>query len=221
MEQLTRDPRFAELTLLVVDFEALTPAGRPAEPIEVAVLALRPVGGGLVEVGRFEALIRPPADVPVTASDVRQTGITAKLLAHAAPAAEVMARLDAHLTGPPYRIVAHHAATEAGLIAHQAAHCPVLAGTRLLDTIRLAKAVLPGLGSYRLDALLGHYGIPRPVGRHRAMPDVEVTARVLARLLSDGCTAGRWHTLLGLDAVAGRPPKRFAAPPATEQDALF
>ncbi|MFE7527506.1 PolC-type DNA polymerase III, partial [Kitasatospora sp. NPDC057542] len=194
MEQLMRDPRFADTAFVVIDFEGLTPSGRPAEPIEVAALALRADGGRLVEADRFESLIRPPADVPVTPLDTARTGITAALLADAAPAAEVMTRLDANLTRPPYRLVAHHASTEAGMIAHQGMHCPVLAATPLLDTIRLAKAVAPGLGSYGLDTLLGHYGIAKPANRHRAMPDVEVTAQLLARLLTQGCATGRWRT---------------------------
>ncbi|GLW55451.1 3'-5' exonuclease [Kitasatospora phosalacinea] len=222
MTGLLHDPSLVGLTLVVIDFEGLTPTGRPAEPTEVAALALRPVHGRLAEVGRFESLIRPPADVPVTARDVAQSGITAQMLAAADPAAVVLAHLDAHLTAPPYRLVAHHATTEAGMIARQAAHCPVLAATPLLDTIRLAKALTPGLGSYSLDTLLAHYGIARPADRHRAMPDVTVTAQLLERLLTDGCTAGRWNTLLDLDTTAGLQPKRPARPdPPAEQDALF
>jgi len=222
VDPLITDPRFTALTLVVIDFESLTPAGRPAEPIEVAALALRADGDELVEVGRFEELIRPPADVPVTGIDTGQTGITRSMLTTADPAAEVMARLDAKLTAPPYRLVAHHASTEAGMIAHQAAHCPVLADTPLLDTVRLAKAVLPGLGSYRLDNLLSHYGITKPPDRHRAMPDVKVTAQVLARLLAEGCAADRWRTLLELDAAAGLQPKRLTPlGPQVEQSALF
>ncbi|MFI2791068.1 PolC-type DNA polymerase III [Kitasatospora sp. NPDC018614] len=219
--ELMSDPRFAGTTLLVIDFEGLTPAGRPAEPVEVAVLALRPVDGRLAEVGRFEELMRPPADVPVTAMDVQLKGITQQMLSSAAPAAEVMARLEARLTAPPYRLVAHHASTEAGIIARQAEHCPVLAATSLLDTLRLAKAVVPGLSSYGLDSLLGYYGIAKPAGRHRAMPDVEVTAQVLARLLEEGCAGGRWRTLLELDAAAGLQPKRPTSGTEAEQSALF
>ncbi|MFH8257695.1 PolC-type DNA polymerase III [Streptomyces roseolus] len=155
MDELLRDPRFATTTFVVIDFEGLTPAGRPPEPIEVAALTLRPAGSRLQEVGRFEELMRPPADVPVTARDVRLKGITQTMLSTAAPAAEVMARLDAHLTAPPYRLVAHHASTEAGIISRQAAHCPVLAATPLLDTLRLAKTVLPSLGSYGTESERG------------------------------------------------------------------
>ncbi|MFD7853416.1 PolC-type DNA polymerase III [Streptomyces microflavus] len=220
MDALMNDPRFAATTFVVIDFEGLTPAGRPAEPIEVATLALRPVDGRLVEIGRFEELMRPPADVPVTVRDVQLKGITQRMLISAAPAAEVMAQLDARLTKAPYRLVAHHASTEAGIIARQAEHCPVLAATPLLDTLRLAKTVLPGLNSYGLDSLLGYYGIPKPAGRHRAMPDVEVTAQVLARLFDEGCADGQWRTLLELDAAAGLQPKRPTAP-EVEQSALF
>ncbi|MFF5434853.1 PolC-type DNA polymerase III [Streptomyces griseofuscus] len=205
MDALVNDPRFAATTFLVVDFEGLTPTGRPAEPIGVAALTLRPAGDRSVEVGRFEDLMRPPADVPMTARDVQLKGITQQMLSTARPAAEVLARLDARLTAPPYPLVAHHASTEAGLVGRQAEHCPVLAATPLLDTLRPAKAMVPGLG---------YYGIPKPAGRHRAMPDVEVAAQVLARLLDDGCADGRWNTLLELDAVAGLQPNRRPGPEA-------
>ncbi|HBF80460.1 MAG TPA: DNA polymerase III subunit epsilon [Streptomyces sp.] len=189
--------------------------------MEVAALALRSREGRLVEAGRFEALMRPPADVPVTARDVQLKGITQRMLDSAVPAAEVMARLDARLTAPPYRLVAHHASTEAGIIARQAAHCPVLAATPLLDTLRLAKAVVPGLRSYGLDSLLGHYGIPTPAGRHRAMPDVEATAEVLTRLLGEGDAADRWSRLIDLDMAGGLQPVRPPADPGAEQASLF
>ncbi|MDW4916275.1 3'-5' exonuclease [Streptomyces californicus] len=209
------------MTFVVIDFEGLTPAGRPAEPIEVAALALRTRESRLVEVGRYEALMRPPADVPVTARDVQLKGITQRMLDSAASAAEVMARLDARLAAPPYRLVAHHASTEAGIIARQAAHCPVLASTPLLDTLRLARVVLPGLRSYGLDSLLRYFGIPTPAGRHRAMPDVEVTSEVLRRLLADGVAAARWGTLLELDIAGGLRPARPPTAPGAEQVPLF
>ncbi|MFG2586125.1 3'-5' exonuclease [Streptomyces malaysiensis] len=87
--------------------------------------------------------------------------------------------------------------------------------------MRLAKAVVPGLGSYGLDSLLSHYGISKPAGRHRAMPDVEVTAQVLTRLLNDGCAGGRWSTLLEQDVAAGLQPTQPPRDPDAEQGALF
>jgi DNA polymerase III subunit epsilon len=209
------------ISFVVIDFEALTPPGRPAEPAEVAVIVVDVQDGQLVERSRFAELICPPADVPVTAFDTRTTGITAGMLTAARPAGQVLADLDECLAAPPVRLVAHHAPTEAGLIGRQRQHCPGLAAVSLLDTVRLARKFIPGLSSYRLDELLRYYGIGRPAGRHRAMPDVEVTAEVFRRLLADGAEFGAWGTITDLDAIAGFQPRISSPGPDIAQDRLF
>jgi DNA polymerase-3 subunit epsilon len=206
------DAALARRTYLIVDFEALTPAGRPAVAVEMAVLALTVTADGLLQLWSFESLIAPPADVPVTSFDVRMTGITAAMLSKAAGPEQVMADLDCRLMAPPYRLVAHHAPTEAGLIAHQRQHCPNLAAVPLLDTVRLARALYPELSSHRLDDLVRCLRIESPVRRHRVMPDVQATARVFERLVAEGGQAGRWHTLFDLDRIGGLVPKRLASP---------
>ncbi|MEV0623686.1 3'-5' exonuclease [Nonomuraea sp. NPDC050404] len=203
------DAAFARHTYLVIDFEALTPAGRPAVPVEVAVLALTVAGDRLSQQWSFESLVAPPAEVPVTAFDVRMTGLTAAMLATAAGPERVMVELDRRLTAPPYRLVAHHAPTEVGLIAHQRSHCPVLAAVPLLDTVRLARALYPELPSHRLDDLVRYLRIEPPARRHRAMPDVQATARIFEHLVAEGGRAGRWRTLFDLDRVGGLAPKRL------------
>ncbi len=207
-------------TFVVIDFEALTPAGRPAEPTEVAAIALVVRDGHLVEDGRFESLIQPPPEVPITPRDLAH-GMTETALRQAPPAATVLAKLDQHLTTPPYRLVAQHASTEAGFIARQRKHCPTLSSTPMLDTLKLAKQVIRGMSSYGLDALLRYYGIPQPCGRHRAMPDVEVTAELFRRLLTSGIQVGEWSTLLDLDTTAGLQPKPIARTEVPLQDGLF
>lgn len=203
--------------IVVIDFEALTPRGRPMEPIEVAALALRHVDGCWREQARFSALIRPPEDVPVTARCTQLTGITAAMLAPARTAAEVLGELDRRLSAPPYRLIAHNAATEGSLIRNQAGHCPNLAGTALIDTLAMARTVIPHLTSHKLDNVTAHYRIPQVPDRHRAMADVLLTAEVFTRLLADGARAGHWRDLPSLDRAAGRaapgpPAQRGAAP---------
>ena len=209
------------ITFIVIDFEALTPARRPLEPVEVAAIAVACRDGKLAETARFTELMRPPAGVPVTAEFTRITTITAGMLSGARTAREVMADLEERLAVPGRRrLVAHSAPTEAGLLAGQRDHCPQLAATPLLDTVRLARAAAPGLASYRLDSVLGYYGISRPAGRHRALPDTEVTAAVFARLLADGASVPGWAALADLDAAAGRPPASPRTIPPV-QDPLF
>ena len=134
------------------------------------------------------------------------------MLKPARSAGEVLGELDRRLAAPPYRLVAHSAGTEGSLIRRQAEHCPNLAATPLIDTVAMARTVLPELGTHRLDAVLAHYEIPPQPGRHRAMTDVELTVEVFVRLLADGAHAGAWHDLPALERAAGRPAPCPSAP---------
>lgn len=112
-------------TFIVIDFEALTPAGRSPERVEVAAIALACRGGQLTETARFAELMRPPAGVAVAGEFTRITAITAGMLSGARSAREVMSDLEKQLTVPGQcRLVAHSAPTEAGLLAGQRDHCP-------------------------------------------------------------------------------------------------
>ncbi|TQS42900.1 3'-5' exonuclease [Cryptosporangium phraense] len=208
MGGLTEDPAFLARTFVVIDFEATTPTGRPAQPIEVAALALRYEQGAWQPVGRSTSLIRPPTFAGLTPADTAQTGITAEQLAHAPSPAEALGALDRRFTGSGrYLLVAQHAATEAGIIYNQREHCPALARVDLLDTIPLAKHVVPGLPTYQLDMLLAHYSITRPPDRHRAYADVDVTAQVFFRLVEAADEDGSITDLAGLVKIAGRTAK--------------
>lgn len=78
---LTDDHQFMGMTFVVIDFETLTPAGRPAEPIEVGAVAGQFTSDGQWwESGRYTALMRPPDDVQVTRFDVAQTGLRHRAL---------------------------------------------------------------------------------------------------------------------------------------------
>jgi len=214
---LTDDADFRSTCFVVIDFEATTPTGHRPEPVDVAALALRLQDGQLLETSRFTALMHPPAHAPLTRFDTEQTGITAEMLAGQPDAGTVLAALDARLDQPPYLLVAHNAPTEAGILYDYRAHCPRLAATDFLDTVRLARHIYPQLPSHRLDVLIHHLAIPWPADRHRAMPDVEITAEVFRRVVEEGVRSGRWRTLRQLredglyQAKGGRP----------EQEALF
>ncbi|MFJ9821179.1 PolC-type DNA polymerase III [Streptomyces sp. NPDC101151] len=205
---LTKDPAFQATTFVVIDFETTTPTGYPAQPIEVAALALRFEDGAWKETGRSASLIRPPAFAPVTPADTAQTGLTAEQLQQAPTPAEALGALDRRLTvGTRYLLVAQHAATEANVLHHQADHCPTLARTDFLDTIPLAKHLIPNLPNYRLDTLLAHFGIPQPADRHRAYADVDVTAQVFLQLISAADLDLQLGDLAALVKTAGRTAK--------------
>ncbi|MFF8535876.1 PolC-type DNA polymerase III [Streptomyces sp. NPDC015532] len=208
MGSLTDDPDFRATTFVVVDFETTTPTGYPAQPIEVAALALRCPDGAWTEAGRSTSLIRPPAFAPVTPADTAQTGLTAAELAGAPDVAHVMGALDRRFTpGGRYLLVAQHAATEANVIHNAREHCPALSRVDFLDTIPLAKYLIPGLANYKLDTLLAHFAIAQPAARHRAYADVDVTAQVFLRLLGAADDGAQLADLAALVKVAGRTAK--------------
>ncbi|WP_067472982.1 3'-5' exonuclease [Nocardia amamiensis] len=205
---LTEDPAFAATTFVVIDFEATTPTGYPAQPIEVAALALRYRHGEWATVGRYESLIRPPDFAPVTPAVTAQTGLTPEQVNSAPSPAEALGALDRRFSADtPYLLVAQHAATEANLIHNQRAHCPALARVDLLDTIPFAKTIVPGLRNYKLDTLLKHFAVPMPPDRHRAAADVEVTAQVFARLIHAAAGSSQISDLASLVKIAGRTAK--------------
>ena len=204
MGALTEDPAFRATTFVVIDFETTTPTGYPAQPIEVAALALRYRQRAWARVGSSTSLIRPPAFAPVTLADTVQTGLTPAQLRQAPPPAEALGALDRRFTAGPYLLVAQHAAAEAGIIHNQREHCPALARIDFIDTIPLARQVAPGLANYKLDSLLAHFSIGRPADRHRAGADVEVTAQVFFHLIRAADELPQFSDLAALVKAAGR-----------------
>jgi DNA polymerase-3 subunit epsilon len=208
MRGLTQDPAFLATTFVVIDFETTTPVGHPAQPIEVAALALRYEDEAWNAVGRSASLIRPPAFAPVTPADTAQTGLTPEQLRQAPTPADALGALDRRFAaGNRYLLVAQHAATEANVIHNQREHCPALARVDLLDTIPFAKHLVPGLANYKLDTLLTHFSIEQPADRHRASADVDVTTQVFFRLISAADQDAQLSDLAALVKIAGRTAK--------------
>jgi DNA polymerase III subunit epsilon len=203
MGSLTEDPAFLATTFVVIDFEATTPAGHPAQPIEVAALAVRYRQRAWAQGGSSTSLIRPPEFAPVTPADTAQTGLTPEQLRQAPTPAEALGALDRRFTAGPYLLVAQHAATEAGIIYNQREHCPALARIDFIDTIPLARQIIPGLANYKLDTLLAHFSIRQPADRHRAGPDVEVTAQVFFHLIRAADEMPQFSDLAALVKAAG------------------
>src|SRR5579864_4851575 len=145
-----------DATFIIVDFETVTPAKKPPEPIELAAMRVMP---GLQIDQQFCAnwLIRPPDDAPLTAFDTRQTCIRWQDLCDKPSAAVILQNFEKLLRNEPAILVAHNASYEANIIKRFAEACPNLATLPFVDTIALTKRVIPDLSSYRLDALSQYF----------------------------------------------------------------
>lgn len=136
--------------------------------------------------------------------DTAQTGIRAQDLANASSASVVLGTLESH--------VAYYAPAKAGFLYAYRDACPRLAGTALIDTVLLARALHPGLDSYRLDALVSHLHFPRTARRHQATDDRKIAARLFRQLLGDAARRGLFVSLTDLIYAAGRPPPKTLQP---------
>ncbi|HLZ62146.1 MAG TPA: 3'-5' exonuclease [Ktedonosporobacter sp.] len=201
-----------QATFLVLDFETTTPPARPPEPIELAALRIGP-GLRIDHTVEVSWLIRPPEDAPLTTFDTRQTGIRADDVREALSVQDILLQLEKLIDQRPALLVAHHARYDYAILQRFASACPFVASLPCIDTIPLAKRVLPALSNYKLDTLAQHFALPIPVARHRAFPDVQLTVAVFWRLVQ---APNAPTTIADLRTLAGVGPKSAVPEPAQQ-----
>ena len=157
----------------VVDVE-----GNGQQPPDLVEVAVVPVAAGIIG-APASWLVKPPR--PVSRIAARIHGLTNEALA-VAPAfadieSEVREALDADV------LVAHNAHVDVGVLRRHLGgwECP-----EVLDTLKLARRLLPGQVSYKLGALVTAFSLadslPSGLVPHRATFDALVTARLFVRL---------------------------------------
>jgi len=188
--------------LLVVDVE-----GNGTNPPDLVEAAALPIDHGRPDKTTARAWLTRPQR-PVTAFATRVHGLTNQDLADKPAWAEIADDVQESL-GTSW-ICAHNAHIDHRVLA---AHLPGWEPTGVLDTLRLARATLPGLSSYSLDALIKAVQPDlreAPAQRHRATYDAYATAQILIAL------AGHYDTWDDLVAVAV--PPGLPGTPVPEKD---
>ncbi len=185
-----KDPRFlwdpdgklraADLTALRLDdapyvvFDLETTGASAAKGAGITeVGAVKIVGGQAVD--QLSTLVNPGQ--PIDPFVVRLTGITSSMVADAPPIEEVMPGFEEFVEGSV--LVGHNVQFDFSFVT--AARGEPLPNP-VLDTLRLARTLVPGLKRYRLSSLAAHFGV-RQVPNHRALSDAAATSEVLLRLL--------------------------------------
>lgn len=166
---------------LVIDFETITPKGRSPEPIEVGILRIKQ--NKIDNNASIDWLIKPPEGLHLTRFDTVQTGITEQDLMHGIDAKRAMRMIDKSCSKKDYVFIAQNAKYEANILSHYTDECKGIVKTPIIDTILLAKQVLPQLPNYKLDTLANTLGLQIPEDRHRALADCFLTAEVFLKLL--------------------------------------
>jgi DNA polymerase-3 subunit epsilon len=174
--ELTASPGLERCPFAVVDVETTgMRAGLDDRITEIAVVL---VEGARREVV-FESLVNPGRSIPPMIAQV--TGITDQMVRSAPPFEAIADQVRAALAGRVF--TAHNARFDWGFVSAelQRTRGVALDGARLC-TVRLARRLLPDVGSCGLDNLTRHFGFENEA-RHRAAGDALVTAMLLERLL--------------------------------------
>jgi DNA polymerase III epsilon subunit family exonuclease len=179
---------------------------RPPDLVEIAIVAIK---GGLI--GRPKSwLVRPPR--PITPMARRLHKITDDQVVDAPAVADIEAELLQSLSDKVF--VAHNAHVDLGVLGVLGRELPAFQPARVVDTLKLARRLLPGRDSYTLGALVDAFGLARglPVDLvpHRATYDALVCARLLAHLATP---PGHERLTLAelLDTTAGKTASNKAA----------
>ncbi|MFI5695409.1 exonuclease domain-containing protein [Kribbella sp. NPDC051586] len=148
---------------------------RPPDLVEISIVAIK---GGLV--GQPQSwLVRPPR--PITPMARRFHKITDDQLADAPAVAGIEAELHRALSEKVF--VAHNASVDLGVLGRE---LPGFRPARVVDTLKLARRLLPGRDSYTLGALVDAFGLarglPSDLVPHRATYDALACARLLSHL---------------------------------------
>lgn len=128
-------------------------------------------------------LIHPPEGLHVTKFDTLQTSIKESDLVGKPCIDQVMNRVNNFCMKNDYVFIAQNAKYEANILSHHTEKYKAIAKTPIIDTILLAKHVLPNLPNYKLNTLAHALNLKIPKDRHRVLADCILTAHVFLRLL--------------------------------------
>jgi DNA polymerase III subunit epsilon len=136
--------------------------------------ALKLVRGEVVD--QFSTLVNPGR--PIDPFVVRLTGITDRMVSDAPSISEVMPRFEEFVEGCV--LVGHNVNFDCSFVTAARGGSPL--PNEVLDTLKLARCLVPGLKRYRLSALVSHFGV-RQAPNHRALSDAAATTEVFRKLL--------------------------------------
>jgi len=189
---------------VIFDTETTGLSAAEHELIELAGVKMR--GGEVVDT--FASLISPTAPIPLKITEI--TNITNDMVRGQPALADVLPKF-LEFCGDAV-LVAHNADFDCGFLDAACRKCGLPAVTApVIDTLALARALLPSDRNHRLKTLAQKFDVAL-VNHHRALADAEATGRVLFKLLQmvrdQGCSTLRdlagWADHKAPLAAAGR-----------------
>ena len=158
----------------IVDIETTGGNASSSRITEIAII----IHDGIKVVDRWETLVHPQKEIPSAIFSL--TGINNEMVRDAPIFDEIAEKVLEMLTGRIF--VAHNVNFDYSFIRHQLEESGFKWTARKLCTVRAARKIKSGLGSYSLGILCRSLDIPL-INQHRAGGDADATAILFSRLL--------------------------------------
>lgn len=147
--------------------------------------AVRIKGGKVLET--FNTFVDP--EQPIPEEIVKLTGITQEMVQGAPTEAEALKAFFEFVgkrtdTEGEVLLIAHNADFDTGFLRAAALRCGYSFTNPYLDTLALARFLLPDLKNHKLDTVANHYGLG-DFNHHRACDDAAMLAAIYACMLKD------------------------------------
>lgn len=165
------------LTVFDVETTGLDPA-KGHRIVEIA--GVRIEGGTILEHTPFTSFVNPEREIPWEAKQINH--IHDEDVAHAPT---IMTVLPEFLTFAQGSIlVAHNAQFDMGFLTVEKEFCwGYVDLPECLCTMRLSQNLYPSAFRHNLDVISERFNMPLPENRHRALPDVIQTAKLLLKMI--------------------------------------
>ena len=159
-----------------VVFDLETTGFSPVENRIIEIGAVKVSGGKITD--RFSEFVNPRVPIPLRIENL--TSISDAMVADAEPIEKILPRFLKFSEGCV--LVAHNSAFDVSFIEENCERLGYAHDFTSVDTVAIARVLLPNLGRYKLDTVakalnvdLGHH--------HRAVDDAECTAHIFTRMV--------------------------------------
>lgn len=161
-------------SFVVFDLETTGIGAKNNEIIEIG--AVKVVGQTVVD--RYSTFVNPQRPIPYKIEQL--TGISDSMVDKAPKITEVLPKFLSFCEGCV--MVAHNASFDMGFIRQKAMEQGLCIDFTVVDTVSMARALLPELARHTLDSVAKNLGVSLE-NHHRAVDDAQATAEIFLRLV--------------------------------------
>ena len=176
MKEIVENSRNQSLDGTYVVFDIETTGFSPTKNKIIEIGAVKVVEGKIID--RFNEFVNP--EVPIPFEIERLTSINDAMVMDA-PTIDVILPKFLEFAGSA-ALVAHNASFDVSFISQNAMELGLVFNPTVLDTVTLARVLLPNLNRYKLDTVAKALNISLE-NHHRAVDDAEATANIFVKFI--------------------------------------